>query len=295
MLCLEFRQELIQIDNSLGVLGVQLQLALSAYAKPEEEHACSVLGDRVPGSLIFTGGKGKRRYMQYERLPPSPYIKAIGVDDNTLFIELSPLDLERLKKADMPEGIRFELDRHQVWHTGKRRRKIAWVSNFKDNERWLWMVEWSRLPQDNLDAAIGMLDRFLEDGLFQGKKQPPRSPHSAEKPLEKRLGMQLELIQEQVPELMLNDKLTQSSELNQGMTQELQLQQLQRFERWLSRNPVEAIQDALDKDDSPEGQARLVKFIEFKMARDVREAAKSSGREIAWSEARQIVRKLMRR
>ena len=77
------------------------------------------------------------------------------------------------------------------------------------------------------------------------------------------------------------------------LEQNLELVQLQRFERWLSRNPVEAIQQALEKDSSPEGMARLTKLITFKMARDVKNAAAQTGRDISWKEARRIVSRMM--
>ena len=73
----------------------------------------------------------------------------------------------------------------------------------------------------------------------------------------------------------------------------LELSQMLRFERWLQANPVKAIQDALDRDASPEGQARLAKYIVFKMARDVKNAANQIGKDISWRDARKIVRRAL--
>lgn len=289
----------VQSDSDgVGVLGAQIRLALNAYREPEALYECRVLKDRVRGDALLPGDQRKRRYLDPERLPQTPMIKGIAVDRFTLFVELAPLDRERLRGASLPNEVRLNVDRHEMWHG---RRKLAHIAYAPPDvqrdhgERWLWMIGWSKLPQESLDLAIKTLDLFHEAELFQGKRPAPPRPQSnaGPAPLEKRLGMQLELIQEQVPVLAMRHeaRLEQAPRLEQ----QLGLQQLQRFERWLSRNPVQAIQESLEKDDSAEGQARLVKFIEFKMARDVREAARAAGQDIDWSQARRIVRKAMQR
>lgn len=285
-------------SDEVGVLGAQIRLALNAYREPEALHECGVLKDRVRGDQLLPGPPKKRRYLDSERLPQTPVVKAIGVDRFCLFVELAPLDRERLREASLPLDVRLDIDRHEMWYG---RRKLAHIGyatpdiRKEYSDRWLWMIDWSRLPQEGLDVAIKTLDLFHEADLFQGKRPPPPRPpvpRTPPAPLERRLGMQIELIQEQVPVLAMR----QQARLEQvpRMEQQLGLQQLQRFERWLSRNPVQAIQESLEQDSSPEGQARLVKFIEFKMARDVREAARVAGQDIDWSQARRIVRKMMR-
>ncbi len=306
-------QQVRHEDAELDLLGRQIALVIESFRHPDEEHECAVRHERFPGRELLPGD-ATRRFLVFDSLPGSINVKAIGIDKRTLFVELSAYDPEKLAETELPKGVRLDIVGRALRHG---RRKLAFLScASKDvarehGNRWLWMVSWDTLPEDELRLAIRTLDLLDQSDVYEAPRASPAStPASMSgtlKPgmgLEMRLGLHLDLIQEQVPILAVRAKntgpggmrLEQTAVLAQEarLEQQLEFKQLQRFELWLKRNPVEAIREALERDGSPEGQARLVKFIEFKMARDVREAARASGQDIAWSQARRIVRKMMR-
>jgi len=296
MMSLELRQlHHAARDSGLGLLGLQMQLAIASFRERERSHWCHVRQEEIAASdLLPNHAKIKRKHLAFESLPPSVHVKAIAVDAECLFLELGPFNKDRAKEQTLPDEVRLDIPGHAMWHGRRKLAHIAYAPpdiREEHRSRWLWMIDWARLPQRSLNLAIETIDRLHEADVYHVFRPAPApvaapKPHS---PMEKRLGMQLELIQEQVPVLSLDPTLRPEQ------SQRLELRQLQRFETWLSRNPVQAIQEALEADDSVEGQQRLVKFILFKMARDVREAAFQAGKPIEWSEARRIVRKMMYR
>jgi hypothetical protein len=280
-------------ENRLGLLGRQIRLAIATFRERERMHRCDVREGEFAASDLLPN-HSKRKHLAYESLPPSVQVKAIGIDAECLFIELGPFDKDRAEEQSLPDGVRLDIPAHAMWHGRRKLAHIAYAPpdvREEHRSRWLWMVSWARLPQESLDLAIRTLDQLHEADVYYMSRPAPKpiAAPAPRSPMEKRLGMQMELIQEQVPVLSLDTNLG----LRQGLSHEFR--QLQRFETWLNRNPAEAIQEALESDDSVEGQERLVNFILFKMARDVREAAAQVGKPIEWSEARRIVRKMMQR
>jgi hypothetical protein len=300
--------------SELGLLGHQINLVINAHSNPQGTYWCDVQQKFLRGEQALGDAKSSRRFLAYDSLPGSVNVMAIGADDKTLFVEVSPYDLEGIASAFaqgvLPAGVR--VDAKGIW-LGKI--KLASASRgSKETEaehgaRTLWTVSRS-LPLEHLAVAITVLDGLDGSNAYQletaGDEAPGVSaasvPAQSGRPrLEMRMNLQMELIAKQVPVLAmrLETRTEMRTEMRAEMRTEMQLslefRQLQRFEQWLSRDPEDAIVHALSTDPSPKGQARVVNFIQFKVARDVKNAAASQGRDIPWSEARQIARKLMRR
>lgn len=143
-----------------------------------------------------------------------------------------------------------------------------------------------------LDQVVRAIDEFDNNDVYVEADAPSVGSGSIEgvRPvgvrLEQRLDLQVRLIQTQQPILALG------VEDRMGQVQRLELTQMLRFERLLEQNPEETILQALERDASPVGQQRLARFIEFAMARRVKEVALSVGRDLSWRDARKAVRKL---
>lgn len=282
-------------SEEFGLLGAQIALVLHAFRSPEASHRCHVRNEEVAAKDLLPGDTS-RRFLTYDSLPGILAVKAIGIDARTLFVELAPYDPMLVKEAELPKGVRVDIAKHSIWHG---RIKIASVAYAPDDvakehgARWLWMISWSGLTEEEIRIAIRTLDILDIENAYE---EPSETADAVNGPMdaprmELRLGFQLQLIQEQVPILAM--RMEQSQQLGMRQQQILTLEQMQRFERWLQRNPEEAIEQALARDSSPEGQFRLVKFILFKVARDVKHAADQVGRPVEWREARRIAKKLL--
>lgn len=287
-----------QSPDQLGLLGAQILLALAAYQRPDERHHCRVRDEDFAGSDLLTGNG--RKFLVYDSLPGDIHNKAIGVDQKTLFIELTPFDEERVEEfAPLPQGV---ILKDQAMWRGKRKlatyiRSSAEVRE-EHGDRALWMIRQSALSDEDLRAAIACLDHLDQEGVYlQGASEPaPASGLSlgssgsvGGQRLELRLGLQMDLIQAQVPVLAL------SAQMKNEQRMSLEIAQMLRFERLLQCNPEEAIQRSLEEDASPAGQETLANFIIFAMARRVKEAAASVGKDVSWSNARRVVRDLMKK
>jgi len=279
----------------LGLLGQQLGLALTAYAAPQGSYWCEAQKAHLTGQEVLGDSSARRRFLVYDSLPGSVHVMAIGVDDKALFIELSPYDPEGVKQAfaevTMPDGVR--VDTEGMWLGRRRLASITRGSRQVELEhgaRVLWTVSRSLSPE-HIAAAIATFDGLDAAGAYEIEVSGMSAAPAASGPprMEMRLGLQMELIQKQVPVLAMH------TEMRAKMRQGLELQQLFRFEAWLRRDPEDAIVHALSADPSPKGQARVVSFIQFAIARTVKKAAADNGRDIPWSDARKIARKLMSR
>lgn len=282
-------------DSDLGLLGQQIALVLRAYQNPDERHYCRVRDGEFPTSDLFTGN-GDRRFLAFDSLPGTVNVKAIGVDAKTIFVELTPFDDDRLAETALPDGIKLNggglwHGRHKLAHVALASPKVA----AEHGPRALWTIPWSKLSPEDLAVTVAALDRADEAGAYV--EEPSDVAHVApvnstgRMRMELRMDLQLRLIQTQVPILSLSNRLENRLEI--GMR--LELAQLQRFETWLERNPADAIDAYLKTHPGPEGELRVAKMIEFKMARDVKNTAEASGHDIDWSCARRIVRRLLKR
>lgn len=286
-------------ENGLGLLGQQLLLVLAAFQRPDDRHLCHVRHEELSGADLLAGD-GSRRFLVYDSLPGTLNNKAIGIDKKMLFVELTPFDEARIRgELTLPQGTR--IDRGALW---RGRRKLASMMRGspkveqQHGMRALWTVPWSDLPSDDLQAAIACLDyldvegAYMEDTSLEGgvgSISVSSSSAAGGQRLEMRLGLQLQLIEVQVPILSVR------GEMQTAMKLDLEFTQMLRFEKLLERNAEEAIRSLLEQDSSAEGQQRLASFILFKLARDVKKAAAEKGPEISWSRARQIVRGMMRK
>jgi len=286
--------------SELGLLGQQIMLTITAFqAEPETALYCAVRGDYFTASEILTG-ENERKFLVYDSLPGALDVKAIGLDKKTLFLELTPFDFERLQEYqdELPEGISFRADgmwcgRRKLAHMGKGPMK-------PDDEhgiRALWMLNWSELEPELLAKAIETFDLADSVGAYvfdpAVQDDSPSMSGSKKPAMELRMNFQLQLIHEQVPILAL--RLEPRTEQRTEQRLELTLEQTLRFERWLERNPEEAVQAYLASHPTPQGARHLASLIQFKLARDVKTVAKRDGKEISWRQARRIVRKMVNR
>jgi len=304
----------IASNHSLALLGKQLQLALNAYQLPHGQHFCSVRQEKLTGLEILGGSTEPRRFMAFDSLPGSINIKAIGLDEETLFLEITPYDPDGITQAqaevEMPKGVL--IDASGMFY---KKRKLATVLRGsrevekKHGARALWTVSRSLTPE-LMDMVIATFDALDISGAYDtcASDDEPNSSESFAVPptgkgkarpemrLEMRLGLQMELIQTQVPimALRVEQRLEQRMEMRPDMLQTMELRQMQRFEAWLQRDPEDAIIQALTTDPSPNGQKRVADYIQFAMARTVKNAAAADGRELSWRESRKIARKIMR-
>jgi hypothetical protein len=287
-------------ESELGLLGQQLRLALAAFDQPLLQHYCAVRQEEHSGHALMGASGEERRFLEYDALPGSLHVKAIGIDPKTMFIELAPYDAVALREEHtesiLPKGVR--VDGRGVWFG---RRKIASVVRSspaveaEHGPRALWTISRS-LPADSLALAIATLDALDVDifyeiasdkGYSHAYVGPAVGMSGSSQRMEMRLTLDLAL--EQKPVLALR----QEGRMRTEMHMDLELRALQRFERWLASSPKEAIDAALAKDSSPAGQNRLAKMICFKLAGDVKRAADERGRPITWPQAREIVRRSM--
>jgi len=186
-------------QSSLGLLGLQINLALNAFRAPEESFYCHVRHETLKGNVLLTGD-GQRRFLVYDSLPGLAQIKAIGVDKKSLLVELSPFDTGELAEQRWPKGTRIGVN--GIWH-GQRR--LAFVSRTTPDEtqevgpRACWMIDHAKLSAEDLDLAIRLLDFADENGLYlleasQGQGSPVANDGAPR--LELRMTQQLQLIQE---------------------------------------------------------------------------------------------------
>jgi hypothetical protein len=290
-------------QDELGLLGQQINLVTHAYTSPSGTYWCEVQGVHLTSDQIFGDSKAERRFLVYDSLPGSIHVMAIGIDANNLFVELSPYDPEAVKQTseeeNMPANVR--VDKRGIWFG---RRKLASVMRgsakiqAEHGPRVLWTMSRS-LSDEDRQRVIATLDGLDEAGAYEmeqkdsGRDVGAAPATSGTHRMEIRLGLQMDLIARQVPVLAI--RMEGRPETRTELQQSLEFQQLLRFEAWLQRDPENAIIQALARDPSSEGQARVIKFILFKTARDVKSAAGDSGREIPWSEARKIARNILQR
>lgn len=282
-------------ENTLGLLGQQIRLAIGAYRNPVASHYCSVRDGEFTSEELFTGD-GERRFLAFDSLPGTVNVKAIGIDAKTLFVELTPFDRERFREIGEPSGVR--IDSRGLWRGHRKLAGLDIASSkvaAEHGPRALWTIPWPALSVENLAVVIAVLDSADVSGAYiddpsMAADAPPAAP-VMKLTMELRMDLQLRLIQTQVPILSLGNRLENRLEL--GM--HLELQQLQRFETWLEKNPADAIEVFLKNNPGPEGERRVAKMIEFKLARDVKNAAERTGHDIDWPHARKIVRRLLKR
>jgi hypothetical protein len=282
-------------SREMGLLGLQIQLAVAVFQNRNAEHFCQVRHEVFAGNELLTGDS-ERQFLVYDCLPGSMHNKAIGLDSKTLFIELTPFDLEAVAESTLPNKVRVT---SKAIFYGKRKVASCIQSSeavAKDKgARALWMVPWQKLDAEQLTTAITCLDILDIDNAYVLELDPaeqenaPAASSSGGMRLELRLGLQMELIQAQVPVLALQQGLRPE------LSQNLELLQTLRFERLLEQNGEDAVLEYLARDSSPAGQKRLAGMIIFKLARDVKMAAAASGQVLEWPQARKIVRKLMRK
>lgn len=293
-------QAVSDFSSNLGLLGAQVLLAIAAYRRPEDRHHCRVRDESFLGSELVTGNS--RKFLVYDSLPGTVHNKAVGLDKATLFIELTPFDPERLKElpSTLPKGVQFK-DGH-LW-LGKRKLAHCIRSSEKIEEehsaRALWTIRWSALSEESLQIVVATLDQLDQEGAYLDEASDVGTSLSGMslgagssaggQTLELRLGLQMDLIQTQVPVLAIGIGMRTE------MQMDIEFAQMLRFEQMLARNAAQAIEQALEKDDSPAGQARVANFILFAMARQVKNAAAEIGHEVSWSKARKVARDLMQR
>ncbi|MDQ7814359.1 MAG: hypothetical protein RDU25_00940 [Patescibacteria group bacterium] len=286
--------------SGLGLLGQQIMLAITAFrAEPDTVLYCAVRGSYFAAREILTG-EGARKFLVYDSLPGALDVKAIGLDQKVLFLELTPFDFERLEeyRDEFPKDVQFRKDgmwcgRRKLAHMGKGPMK----PDAEHGMRSLWMIDWSELDQELLGKAIATFDLADSVGAYisdpSAEDDSPDVSGNTKPSLELRMNFQLQLIHEQVPILAL--QLEHRTEQRTEQRLELTLEQTLRFERWLERNPEEAVEVYLANHPTPQGARHLASLIQFKLARDVKEIARREGRQIDWPEARRIVRKLVHR
>jgi|GEM_PF-2721985 len=283
--------------SELGLLGKQIILTLTAFRSASDTVLyCAVRDGYFPASEILPG-ENRRKFLAYDSLPGSSDIKAIGIDANALFLELSPCDVERLREHadELPSGVSFRTD---GIYLGQRKLAHLAKSKTKPDEihgiRVLWTIDWPKLKPNQLRMVIEVFDLANTLGAYKSAIDgddvggAPVAFHK--KPgLEMRLGLQFELIQEQVPILALETRLKPEMQL------ELTIEQTLRFERWLERNPEEAIEEYLANHPTPQGARNLLNLILFKLARDVKTISAHNGKAIDWPEARRIARNIIKK
>ncbi len=286
--------------SDLGLLGKQIMLAITAFgAAPDTALYCAVRDDYFRADELLTGD-GRRKFLAYDSLPGSEDIKSIGIDENTLLLELSPCDVETLLTYadELPNGVSFRNDgvylgRRKLAHLAKPKMKPDEIHG----TRVLWMIDWPKLGPQELRTVVEVFDLADTVGAYEsdlGVDEGVTPVAYGKKPsLEMRLGLQFQLIQEQVPILALRIEPRDEQRTEQRL--ELTLEQTLRFERWLERNPEEAIEEYLANHPTPQGARHLASLIQFKLARDVKKIAEREGKPIDWPEARRIVRKIARR
>jgi hypothetical protein len=266
-------------------------MAMQAYDAPLASFACAVrAGDYLPASELLTG-EGDRKFLAYDSLPGNEGIKAIGIDKESLFVELAPFDLNDFATSRLPPKVRLETGRRAGIFLGARKLISMHRGSPKiereHGARVLWMISRAMAPE-HVRLAIEVLDTLDQYGAYlkpEGGGES-MSASAASIGVALRLDLQMSLIQAQLPVLALR----QGTQLGMRGEMTMELQQLQRFERWLERNPLEAIEAALARDPSPAGQLRLARMIEFKLARDMKKGLEARGRDVSWSEARRLIR-----
>jgi hypothetical protein len=288
-------------QHELGLLGKQINLVLKAYDAPGETYRCAVQDKNYLGSELFVDTTESRRFLMYDNLPGTINVMAIGIDTQTIFVELSPYDLDDVrriaKEADvLPKGIR--VDTRGIWFKSRKLASVTCDMERLDAEhgaRVLWMIPRSKSEED-IRMVITVLDALdvtnaylLESETGETAGSNTNAAPIGTMKLEQRMSLQMDLIQRQVPILALQQKLGVRAEQQQI----LEVQQVLRFESWLRRDPETAIVTALSNDPTPRGQMRVVFFVRFALARDVKKAAEANGRDISWKAARKIARNVM--
>jgi hypothetical protein len=284
----------------LGLLGQQIQLVIEASASSENAFWCDVQQKELTGEELLGDPENELRFLVYDSLPGTINIMAIGIDKQTVFVEISPYDpseiSDGLKASGAPPNIRVTADgmffgRKRIASAVRCSKRVA----AEHGDRVLWTIPRS-LPEELLNAAIATLDGLDDRNVYELVEVQSASAAPAASPtqmkLEMRLGLQMELIQRQVP--ILSQRLGLSATVELRPEQIMDLQQLQRFEAWLERDPEQAILQAFERDPSPKGQARIANFIAFAAARDVKKVAEAAGQPISWPDARRVVRRILK-
>lgn len=289
-------------SDELGYLGKQIFLAIEASAHPDQIFHCEIQDKDLSGKELVGDKQNNLRFLTFDSLPGSIHIMAIGLNDEAIFVELSPYDQEEVDQLLQDDGapVGFRVSEKGIFQGKTKLASVTYGSKEvaeEHGDRVLWTIQRS-LSQEQLHSAIRILDFLDIDVAYRQDEyvdyaQAPSAHGSRGPKLEMRLALKMDIIQVQVPVLALHQN--QELGIHPDQLQIMQLRQLQCFEFWLERDPEGALNAFVERDPSPEGQKQLTRFIQFALARKVKNAAASTGTEIPWKFARKIVRRISSR
>lgn len=275
----------------LGDLLVEMLRFLDSGFDKEIVLQDETTNSAVPAKEMFREIDG-RWFMRPDSIPGDLSIKAIGIDQNGLYVESAPLDNDRAKDIIIDEllpvifdpGKRVFLDVHK-------KQILASISEVKKVEknlgpRCLWTVPLKEVVGVRRQSAVKLLDIFYSRGCFEAEddNEMISAPVSQTQVQRLSLGLQQRLAQEQRPLLSLSTGLNVSGQL-ELRTELLMLLSLER--RIMSMGPEELLDFVVDY-VSEHGEDRTKNVLLFTLAGKI----KRTMPDLTWKEARKLARKI---
>ena len=284
----------------LDLLGVQLQLALafrdSGFA-PDLRLEDEVTHEALPAEDMFFQ-VGNRWYMRPESLPGHLGVKAIGADDDALYLETAPLRIDKIQgiavERMMPFGYDAENSAFIDLTTGRRLVFIGpaerpEVGGVELDPRCLWTFPFAALDDVRRRAVVELADAaFTADAYELPEEEVSVGPVTSQAAVQRislkvQLNLQQRLQAEQRPVLSLG------TEMRREQVQTLELRQILAIDHAIRRMTNEDLVGFFAEYVAKHGEKQALRVAVFALAGKVKSAMPG----ITWREARRLARKLV--
>ena len=296
------------MHHELDVLGQQLQLAIqfaeSGFANIELHDA--VLGEDVMAHTFFSqnvnGIKTDIWFMRNESMPGHFAIKAIAVDEATLYVETAPLNPQEIEPtiAERALSITFST-KNGTFINGDTTRPLITIENAvivkHDNitfaPRCLWKADLTKLDRGERQVAVELIDAFFDHEAFDltdmvEEYEPQRRAKQKRAPrTELRLQMQL------LHQLRIEQRPLLAHFLNhqQNVTAEgrLELQMLLRLQQAILHMQPEKLAEFAAQYTIEHGEAKTRNLFTFVLAGRIKGMAPN----MSWKQVRSLARRIV--
>lgn len=280
-------------------LGSQLMLAVSFLESgfdPNLQLEDTVASQSTRASEVFSCQE-ERWFMRDESIPGHLAIKAIGVDENGLYIETSPLNAEKVQEViqDLMLPFAYDAKGGTFSDTTTRQPLIRIGSPVKVPElgaRCLWTIPLKGIKPIRWKAVIRLADALFTADAYDVEpiEQETFGPIVSE-PAVKKMSMQLQISLHQRLEIEQRPILSLRQELRPQMLGEmrLELRKLLAIEQKILNMSPQELEEFVVRHAIEHGEERTRSILLFAIAGRIKAVAQ----ELTWREARKISLKLV--
>ena len=250
-----------------------------------------LLDKAIPASELFRK-ENNIWYLQSESLPADMAIKSIGVDDNTLYLELAPLYNPKVRNIIKAYMLPLKLKGNKVIDTasGATLVEIGGIKRpkFDDTQlgsRCLWTIPIKKLDATRKTVLLNFIDRVYTIGAFVPEDEVVDEEDAATSGpknlrLELRLNLQFQLRLEREQQPLLSGRPRAEAQL--------QIQQIVNLSHAILNMTSEELLDFIIKSNEERGEKATTRILHFTLAGKIKRIKPS----LTWKEARERAWKL---